>query len=39
MEGLGARLEAGMSSGQEVMGGQGVVLSDMPEGRLTQPSH
>ena len=27
-----------ISSGQEAMGGQGVVLPDVPEGRLTQLS-
>jgi len=31
-------LEEGMSSGQEAMGGEGVVLSDVLEGRLIQPT-
>jgi len=31
-------LEVGISSGQEVMGGEGVVLSDVPEGGLWQQS-
>jgi len=36
VEELEERLEVGMSAGQEVMGGDGVVLPDMPEGKLCE---
>ena len=38
MEELEARLVVGISSGQEVIGGDGVVLPDMPEGKLSELS-